>query len=317
MIWTIFLILVVLLLALDLGVLNRNAHVISTREAAKWTTLWVSLALSFTAFVYFGYEQHWLGLGETVGHNLSGGEAAMLYLTGYLIEQSLSIDNIFVIAVIFAYFKVPPQYQHRVLFWGILGAVVFRGIMIVAGAFLIERFAWIMYIFGAFLIYSAWKMATADDEEIEPDKNPVTRLVRKFYPVIPRFDGEKFFIRRMGITAATPLFIALIVIETTDVMFALDSIPAIFAITTDTFIVFTSNIFAILGLRSMYFFLANMLEKFRYLKYSVFAILIFVGIKLITHHFIVLPEWFSLTFVIASLALGVAVSIMKNPKKKL
>lgn len=314
--WIGFIILICLLLALDLGVFNKTPHKIKTREALGWTTLWVSLSLLFSLFIYFGYENHWLGLGETVGHVLSGKEATLKYLTGYLIEQSLSIDNIFVIAVIFGYFKVPQHLQHRVLFWGILGAVVFRGIMIGAGAYLVARFGWIMYLFGAFLLYSAYKMATAGDEDVEPENNPIIRLVKRFYPVMNTMEDESFFVKRMGVTFVTPLFIALMVIETTDVMFAFDSIPAIFGITTDPFIVFTSNIFAILGLRSLYFVLASMLDKFQYLKYSLVIILAFVGIKMLTVEIIGhLPEWFSLAFIILCLVGGVVVSLIMDKRK--
>ncbi|MEL7021254.1 MAG: TerC family protein [Bacteroidota bacterium] len=311
-IWIAFIILVVLLLALDLGVLNRNPHKVTTREALKWTTLWVSLALAFSGFIYYAYDTHLWGIGQEVGTPLSGQEAFVLYLTGYLVEQSLSIDNVFVIAVIFSYFQIPPRFQHRVLFWGILGAVVFRGIMIGIGAFLIAQYAWIMYVFGAFLLYSAYQMATSDDEHVDPDNNPVIRLVKKIFPVTTQMDGEKFFIRRMGIVAATPLFITLLVVETTDIMFAVDSIPAIFAITTDPFIVFTSNIFAILGLRSLYFVLAAILEKFQYLKYSLVFILAFVGIKMLLLEFIHLPAWVSLVVIALALTVGIIYSLYRD-----
>jgi len=311
-IWSGFLLFVVLMLALDLGVFNKSPHAITTREALGWTTLWVSLSLLFSGFVYFGYENHWLGLGDTVGDPQSGKSAFLNYLTGYLVEQSLSMDNIFVIAVIFNYFKIPKQYQHRVLFWGILGALVFRGIMIWAGAVLIHQFAWMAYVFGAILLYTAYKMLTGDHENVEPDNNPIVRYFKKFFPVIRSFHEDKFFIKKMGKTVATPLFVALLVVETTDVMFAFDSIPAIFAITTDPFLVFTSNIFAILGLRSLYFVLASVLDKFQYIKYSLVAILAFVGLKMIFAHHINLPEWLSLTFIIAALGGGVVASMMKK-----
>lgn len=313
-IWVAFIILVVILLAFDLGVLNRNPHQITTREALKWTTLWVSLALGFSGFIYYAYDTNLWGIGQEVGTALSGKEAFVLYLTGYLVEQSLSIDNVFVIAVIFTYFQIPPKYQHRVLFWGILGAVVFRGIMIAIGAYLIAEYSWIMYVFGAFLLYSAYKMATSGDEPVEPDDNPVIRLVKKIFPVTTHMDGEKFFIRRLGVVAATPLFIALIVVETTDIMFAVDSIPAIFAITTDPFIVFTSNIFAILGLRSLYFVLAAILEKFQYLKYSLVFILAFVGLKMLALEFVHLPPWVSLAVIAAALTSGIFYSLYMDKK---
>ncbi|MFK7936056.1 MAG: TerC family protein [Saprospiraceae bacterium] len=313
-IWVAFIILVVILLAFDLGVLNRNPHKVTTREALKWTSLWVSLALAFSGFIYYAYDTNLWGIGQEVGTPLAGKEAMLLYLTGYLVEQSLSIDNVFVIAVIFTYFQIPPKYQHRVLFWGILGAVVFRGVMIGIGAFLIAKYAWIMYVFGAFLLYSAYKMATSGDEPVDPDQNPVIRLVKKIFPVTTHMDGEKFFIRRLGVVAATPLFIALMVIETTDIMFAVDSIPAIFAITTDPFIVFTSNIFAILGLRSLYFVLAAILEKFQYLKYSLVFILAFVGLKMLAIEFVHLPPWVSLVVIAIALTGGVIYSLYMDKK---
>ena len=315
--WIGFIIFICLLLALDLGVFNKTPHKIRTREAFAWTTLWVSLSLLFSFFIYFGYENHWFGLGQTVGHPLSGEEATLKYLTGYLIEQSLSIDNIFVIAVIFGYFKIPQILQHRVLFWGILGAIVFRGLMIGAGAYLVTHFSWIMYFFGAFLLYSAYKMLKAGDEQVEPENNPVIKLVKRFYPVMPSMKDERFFIKRMGITFVTPLFVALMVIETTDVMFAFDSIPAIFGITTDPFLVFTSNIFAILGLRSLYFVLASMLDKFQYLKYSLVVILAFVGLKMLTVDIVGhLPEWLSLGVIVLCLASGIIFSLIMDKKKQ-
>jgi len=316
LVWISFIAIVCALLALDLGVFHRHAHAVSTKEAFRWTGVWVSLSLSFSIFVYYAYTYHWFGIGETVGENLTGSDAALKYLTGYLIEQSLSVDNIFVIALIFAYFKIPQKYQHRVLFWGILGAVVFRGLMIALGVVLINNFSWITYAFGALLLFSAYKMLTSRDEDIDPENNPVILFVKRFVPVVRQLHGEKFFVRKMGIRAATPLFIALMVIETTDIMFAIDSIPAIFAVTTDPFIVFTSNIFAILGLRSLYFVLASVLEKFRYLQYSLVFILAFVGVKMILLHHVHLPEWISLAVVVVFLAAGIVASIILDDDKK-
>ncbi len=310
LIWIIFGALIVLLLALDLGVLNKEAHVPTTREAFGWTIGWISLSLLFSIFIYYAYE-HNIGSFAT---GMNGGEAFIKYLTGYLVEQSLSLDNIFVIAIIFAYFRIPPQFQHRVLFWGILGAIVFRGLMIGVGIILIDKFNWIIYVFGALLLYSAWKMMRAGDTPIEMDKNPTIKLVRRIFPVIRSLHGERFFIRRMKVFAATPLFVALMVVETTDIMFAFDSIPAIFAITTDPFIVFTSNIFAILGLRSLYFVLASVIEKFHYLKPALVFILFFVGLKMLASHFIHLPPWISLTVILLSLGTGIGLSIYL-PKK--
>ena len=303
--WITFIFLIILLLALDLGLFNRTPHVISTREALRWTALWVTLSLLFSIVVYFAYEEGWQE------GPLSGKSAVLKYLTGYLVEQSLSMDNIFVIAMIFAYFKIPERFQHRVLFWGILGALFFRGLMIGIGVVLIHKFAWITYFFGLLLLYSAFKMLRSG-ESVHPARNPVIKWVKKFFPVTKTFDGEHFFVRRRHITAATPLFVALMVIETTDIMFAFDSIPAIFAITTDPFIVFTSNIFAILGLRSMYFVLASMLNKFYYLKYSLVGILFFVGLKMLLQHQVEFPEWLSLSIIVLCLAAGISVSLLKT-----
>ena len=319
-VWIGFILFVFAALAFDLGVLNKKAHVVSTREAFKWTSIWVSLSLFFSVFVYFGYENHWLGLGDTIGHDVGGTEAAINYLTGYIIEQSLSMDNIFVIAVIFGYFHIPPKFQHRVLFWGILGALFFRGILIGAGTYLIERFQFIIYVFGAVLLWTAVKMIKHNADDIRPEENPIVLQLRKFIPVTKSMKQEQFFVRRFGrIVAMTPLFVALIVVETTDVMFAFDSIPAIFAITTDPFTVFTSNIFAILGLRSLYFVLASLLDKFVYLKYSLAGILAFVGFKMLTQHslHLDLPVWSSLVVIVVMLASGILVSLRKGkiPKK--
>lgn len=317
MLWIGFIILVCLFLALDLGVLNKNPHKISTSEALRWTSLWVSLSLLFSVFIYFAYENHWLGIGQHIGHDLDGSKAAITYLTGYIIEQSLSMDNIFVIAVIFSYFHIPIRYQHRILFWGILGAVVFRGSMILAGTYLVANFDIVMYIFGAILLWAAYKMIKSGEEEIHPDENPVMMFLRKFLPVTKAIRSEKFFVKRRGrIIAMTPLFVALVVVETTDVMFAFDSIPAIFAITTDPFLVFTSNIFAILGLRSLYFVLASILDKFEYVKYSLAIILSLVGMKMLVLHpmHVEVPEWVSLTTIVVLLASGVLYSLFREKK---
>lgn len=303
--WIGFLILVFILLALDLGVFNRHSHVISTREAAGWTTLWVSLSLVFSIFIYFAYERNW------IDSPLGGGEAAIDYLTGYLVEQSLSMDNIFVIALIFAYFKVPDQFQHRVLFWGILGALFFRGVMIAFGIVLLQQFQWMIYVFGLFLLYSAYKML-ASNEEFHPNKNPTIRLLRRYFPITKSYYGDQFFVKIRHIRAGTPLFVALVMVETTDIMFAFDSIPAIFAITTDPFLVFTSNIFAILGLRSLYFVLANMLSKFTYLKYSLVFILIFVALKMLAHEYVHFPGWVSLVVIFTALLSGVLASLLRR-----
>jgi len=301
-----------LLLALDLGVFNKNPHAISTHEALGWTILWVSLALGFSVVVYFSYENGWVENPD----GLTGHAAVIDYITGYLIEQSLSMDNIFVIAIIFGYFKIPKEYQHRVLFWGILGALVFRGIMIAVGAVLIQRFEWIVYVFGALLLYSAYRMLRSKDEEVHPENNPVIRLVRRFYPVTTDFRGDRFFVKEKGITHVTPLFIALLVVETTDILFAVDSIPAIFAITRDPFIVFTSNIFAILGLRSLYFVLAAVLDKFQYLKYSLVFILAFVGVKMLLSDVVHPPPWVSLAVIVGAMVVGIAASWSSFKEKR-
>ncbi len=322
-----FIALVLVFLALDLGVFHRNAHVVSVKEAAAWSAIWTACALAFTAFVYFGYEAHWLGLGMSVPvvgqpgetMTLDGATAAKQYLAGYIIEWSLSVDNLFVIAVIFSYFAVPLKYQHRVLFWGILGALVMRGAMIALGAVLIQRFGWITYVFGGFLILTAIKMAFAGTEGVHPDKNILVRVVRRFWPVTSQYDGQKFFTKVAGPDGAlrravTPLFLALLVVEFTDLVFAVDSVPAIFAITGDPFIVLTSNVFAILGLRSLYFLLANMLGKFRYLKPALVLILVFVGVKmLLVHSEYKIDTAVSLLVVVGLLGAGVGASLLARP----
>jgi tellurite resistance protein TerC len=313
-IWTCFILLILVLLGIDLGVLNKNPHTVSTREAIRWTGLWVSLSLLFSIFIYFAYANNWLSVGSKP---LTGREAVITYLTGYLVEQSLSIDNIFVIAIIFSYFRIPQANQHRVLFWGILGAILFRGIMIGIGSILMEHFTWIVYLFGIILLYAAYKMLkSGTHESIHPENNPTIKVVKRFFPVTAQFHGDHFFIREGKMWLATPLFIALMVVETTDIMFAFDSIPAIFAITTDPFIVFTSNIFAILGLRSLYFVLAAFIDKFEYLKYSLVAILAFVGFKMLASHHIHLPNWLSLGFIIFALAVGVTLSLWKKKEER-
>lgn len=321
-VWIGFILLVCVFLALDLGVFNKEPHKISTKEALRWTTLWVSLSLLFSVFIYFSYENHWfnIGLGHEgeTGFPQNGWNAAITYLTGYIVEQSLSLDNVFVIAVIFGYFKIPQKYQHRVLFWGIVGALVFRGIMIGAGAVLVDKFDWIMYVFGVILLWTAYKMLTSSDEDINPENNAVVLQLRKILPVTKGIRREQFFIKWNGRTIAmTPLFVTLVVVETTDIMFAFDSIPAIFSITKDPFIVFTSNIFAILGLRSLYFVLASMLDKFAYVKYSLVIILTFVAIKMLVFHplHFELPEWASLAFIIVVLGSGILFSMWKDKQK--
>jgi tellurite resistance protein TerC len=311
-VWIIFLAAILLFLALDLGVFNKTPHIISTKEASKWTAIWVSLSFLFSGVIYWLYANNYIANPD----ELKPTAASIKYITGYLIELSLSVDNIFVIAIIFSSFKIPQKYQHRVLFWGIMGAIIFRGLMIYFGVLLINKFSWTTYIFGLFLIFTAAKMLfSKEDEKFEPKNSFVYKALRKIIPVTSHIDGEHFFIKRRHITAATPLFVALIVIEVMDVIFALDSVPAILAITSDPFLVFSSNIFAILGLRSMYFFLANMLAKFSYLEYSLIAILSFVGFKMLSHDFVEIPEWASLTFIALSLLIGIIVSLQMSKEE--
>jgi len=305
-VWILFIALITLFLALDLGVFHKNDHVIKTKEAGIWTAIWITVALSFSGVIYWLFSN---GLVDNPTQ-LTPDNAVLKYITGYLIELSLSIDNVFVIAVVFSAFKIPAIYQHRVLFWGILGAIVFRGLMILFGVALITRFDWIIYVFGVFLLYTAFKMLKGDAHEFEPKKSFVFKQIKKVYPITSSMHGHDFFIKRMGVTAATPLFVALIIIELTDVLFALDSIPAILAITADPFIVFSSNILAILGLRSMYFLISRMLEKFRYINYSLVIILAFVGLKMLFSHYVELPEWVSLTVISVALLGGVLSSLM-------
>jgi len=316
-VWIGFIALICVFLALDLGVFNKEPHKITTKEALRWTVLWVTMSLLFSVFIYFAYNNHWFRIGYDIGLPSTGWDAAITYLTGYIVEQSLSLDNVFVIAVIFNYFHIPQKYQHRVLFWGIVGALVFRGLMIGAGAILVEQFDWIMYVFGAILLYTAYKMLKTGEEEIHPENNPVVLQLRKILPITKSIRREHFFVKWKGKTIAmTPLFVALIVVETTDIMFAFDSIPAIFSITKDPFIVFTSNIFAILGLRSLYFVLASMLDKFAYVKYSLVIILTFVGLKMLVLHplHIKLPEWASLAFIVVVLGGGIFYSMWRDKK---
>lgn len=310
-VWICFIATILIFLALDLGVFNKTPHIISSKEAGKWTGIWIALSFLFSGLIYWLYDKAYIANPD----NLKPSVAAIKFITGYLIELSLSVDNIFVIAIIFAAFKIPKKYQHRVLFWGILGAIVFRGLMIYFGVLLINKFAWTTYIFGAFLLYTAVKMFFSKDEEaFNPRKSFVFKMLKKVIPITNQIDGEHFFVKRKHIRAATPLFVALIVVEVMDMVFALDSVPAILAITSDPFLVFSSNIFAILGLRSMYFFLANMLERFSYLEYSLIAILSFVGLKMLLHDFIEIPEWSSLLFIAFSLVAGIVVSLKLNKK---
>jgi len=310
--WIGFIAVVLLLLAFDLGVLNRKSHVISIKEALAWTAFWVLLSLGFNVVCYFMYEYHWFGIGLSTAVETSGRQAALQFLTGYIIEKSLSLDNIFVIALIFNYFQVPPQYQHRVLFWGILGALIMRGAMIAAGTALISRFDWIIYVFGGLLILSAIKMMFDKHDKTDLDKNLFVKYAKRMFPVAPDYEKQRFFTRINGRKAITPLFLALLVVEGADVIFAVDSIPAIFAITLDPFIVFTSNVFAILGLRSLYFALSAIMDRFYYLKASLVILMAYVGVKMLISHYIKIPTALSLAIIGGVLLLGVMASSLKR-----
>ena len=303
-VWIIFIAVVIFALILDLGVFNRKPHEIKTKEAAIWTSVWVTCALLFSGVVYLSFENDWIANPT----NLTPTDAVLKFVTGYLIELSLSVDNIFIIALIFSSFAIPKKYQHEVLFYGVLGAIVFRAIMIVFGVALITEFSWMIYVFGVFLILTALKLLFSHNEQKDPHDFKIYKWIAKVYPVTTTIEGDKFFIIKNGVKYATPLFVALIIIELTDVFFAIDSIPAILAITADPFIVFTSNILAIMGLRSMYFLVVGMLDKFKYINYSLVVILAFVGVKMIISHHVEIPEWLSLGVIVLSLAGGMLAS---------
>ena len=293
--WVAFNVFVLAMLAVDLGVVHRRAHEVTLKEALVWSGIWVALALLFALGVYF-----W-----------DGSQPALEFLTGYLIEKSLSVDNIFVFVLIFSYFKVPARYQHKVLFWGILGALVMRAIFIFAGIALLQQLHWIIYVFGALLILTGIKMAMEKDKEIHPDKNPVLKLFRRLVPVTEDYHADHFFVKQAGHYAATPLFIVLLVVETTDVIFAVDSIPAILGITVDPFLVYTSNVFAILGLRALYFALAGVMQLFHYLHYGLSAILVFVGAKMLLADVYKLPVGVALGVIAGILLIAVLASVMR------
>ncbi|HXH23235.1 MAG TPA: TerC family protein [Dehalococcoidia bacterium] len=288
------------LLALDLGVFHRQAHAVSVKEAAGWTVTWVSLALTFNAAIYF----------------LAGHEPGVAFFTGYLIELSLSVDNIFVFVLLFTYFAVPAAYQHRVLFWGILGVIVMRGTLIALGSVLIHQLHWVIYIFGAILILSAWRMATGGVSHQDPSTNPAVRFIRRFLPVTETYEGQRFFVRRDGVLMATPLMVVLAAVETTDLVFAIDSIPAIFAITHDPFLVYTSNLCAVMGLRSMYFLLAGVVGKFHYLQLGLSLVLAFVGTKMLLSEVYKIPVEVSLLVVASVISTAIAASLLfpKEPR---
>jgi len=307
--WVGLLALLVFMLVLDLGVFHRRAHAQTTGEALAWSLFWIATGLCFNAFVYFAYEYHWMGIGQLVGHELDGRQAAIEFFTAYVVEKSLSLDNIFVIAMIFTYFEIPLENQHRVLFWGVAGALVMRAFFIVSGLALVEHFAWTTYVFGAVLLATAVKMFIERDDNIRPEKNALVCLVEKHFAVTSDFHGPAFFARCQGRRVATPLFLALVVVETSDLLFAIDSIPAVIAVTRDTFIAFSSNAFAILGLRSLYFVIAPFIERFHYMKQSLIVLLGFIGVKMMFAHYVEIPIAISLGCIAMILGAGVIASI--------
>ncbi|UPU35055.1 TerC family protein [Geomonas paludis] len=298
MMWIAFAGIITVMFILDLFVFNRKSHEIGFREALTWTGVWVGLAMAFNVGVWY----------------VLGSAKALEFLTGYIIEESLSVDNLFVFIMIFSYFKVAKAHQPKILKWGIIGALVMRGIFIVVGIQLIERFHWMIYVFGAVLIYTGFKMAFGGDEEVHPEHNPLVKLVRRFIPITKRARGDHFFIRRRGIWAATPLFLTLVVVESTDVIFAVDSIPAVLAVTHDPFIVYSSNVFAIMGLRSLYYLLANVMEMFAHLKLGVSVILAFVGSKMLLSNLVEVPLQLSLGVIIGALTISILTSVVAAKK---
>ena len=297
--WIGFIVLLLFLLAFDLGVLNRKAHKPTMKEAGLWTVLWISLGLAFNLLIYF----------------IEGKDIAIDFLTGYLVEYSLSVDNIFVFVMLFAAFKVEDKYQHRVLFWGIMGALILRGLLISIGATIIHQFSWVLYIFGVFLIYAGYKMLKNDDNDVDLENNAILKFSRRFFPISNEYHEDKFMIIENGKRLFTPLFLVLIVVEFTDLLFALDSIPAIFGITLDPFIVFSSNAFAILGLRSLYFLLAGIIEKFSHLNYALAFILSFVGVKILLAEVYPIPNLVSLGVIVAALVISIFTSMWANNSK--
>lgn len=298
--WVAFFIFLLIMLAIDLGIFNRKSHEIHYKEALLWSGIWISLAILFN-----------IGVFKFAGH-----EKGMEFLTGYLLEKALSVDNIFVFILLFSFFNVPGKYQHKVLYYGIVGALIMRGALIALGAALIVKFHWIILLFGAFLVFSGIKMAFHKEEKIDPDKNPIVRFFKKIFPVTANFEKDKFFVKRKTGLLATPLFIVLLIVETTDLVFAFDSIPAILAITQDTFIVFTSNAFAILGLRSLYFALAGVMDKFKYLRTGLSIILVFIGIKMLIADFVHISVTYSLAFIVIALTASILASVFVKRKKK-
>ena len=311
--WLGFFALVALLLFLDLGVVHRRATEMSLRTAAGWTVVWVALGLSFSGVVYLMYENNWLDVHHTAG---TGSDATVTYVSAYLLEQALSIDNIFVMALVFKSFKMPLKYQHRVLFWGIIGAVVFRVAMLGGGAFIVRKFDLVFYLFGAYLAYQGGKLFKSEQESGDemPD-NLAVKWIRKLFRVVEGDHGGKLVVKIDGRRALTTVAVCLVVIELTDIVFALDSIPAVLSVSTDTFIMITSNIFAILGLRSLYFVLAGAMEKFKYLKYALAVLLIFIGVKMLLHKWLFLEHWISLIVIAGIIGAGVALSLILSERE--
>jgi tellurite resistance protein TerC len=308
-VWVLFLALILVLLALDLGVFHRRAHVIGLREALRWSILWTVVALVFGVVVYFLYDRHWFGMGLSGAEVLTGAQAATQYVVAYVVERSLSLDNLFVIAMIFRYFRLPQALEHRALFWGILGALVLRGAMIAMGVALIQRFEWMTYVFGAILLWTALRLLRHGDEDPELEHNPVLRLARRFLRITPDYRGTDFVVRQNGQMWVTPLVPLLLLVETSDVVFAVDSIPAVFGVTRDPFLVFTSNIFAILGLRALFFLLSGFMDRFRYLKPSIVLVLGYVGVKMILAEFVHISALASLGIITVIMTAGVLVSV--------
>lgn len=309
LIWAGFVVLILALLALDLGVFHRHEWTPTVPEALAWSGFWISLALAFTGAVYFLYENNWIGAGLAFPVDVGGREASLAYITGFLLEKSLSLDNIFVIALVFSHFRIPLAHQHRVLFWGVIGALAMRGAMIAAGATLLARFSWMTYVLGGLLLLTAARMLIAHHDSMEPERSPVVRLARRLLPVTEELHGARFLVVEGGKRAMTPLLLVLLIVETTDLLFAVDSIPAVFAITSDPFVVYTSNVFAILGLRSLYFALAPLLSRFRFLKSSLVFVLAFVGVKMLLAHTEPIPVTFSLAVVLGILLVGILASV--------
>ena len=301
-----------LALALDLGVFHREERTQTAGEAALWSLMWISTALAFNLFVYFAYEHHWLGIGYLAGQSVGGGQAALEFFTAWIVEESLSLDNIFVIATVMTYFRIPSEHQHRLLYWGVLGALVMRFVFIISGLALVQRFTWMTYVFGGILIVTAIKMMLHRDEELRPERNGLVRLLQRFIPLTSRHEGSAFFIKNAVGWHATPMFIALVVVESSDLLFAIDSLPAVIAVTADPFIAFSSNAFAILGLRSLYFVIAPMIARFHFMKQSLMVLLAFIGVKMLLANHFHIPIAVSLCCIGGILGVGVIASLLSR-----